>query len=78
MKSIIGSVLLVINIISFVCVLIFGIFGIVEYLLGPAETEKWIKKLNIPLSYNQVLFIVFICLAIMIITYIIRKIFFET
>lgn len=78
MKSIIGSVLLVINIISFVCVLIFGIFGIVEYLLGPAETEKWIKKLNIPLSYNQVLFIGFICLAIMIITYIIRKIFFET
>lgn len=66
------AVLLIVNIVSFIIVLIFGLFGIVEYILGPNDVEKLLKKINIPLSYNQILIIGFICLALMIITYIIR------
>ncbi len=59
--------LLTINILSFVCVLVFGVFGIAEYILGPAGVEKLLKRLHIPWSYNRVLIVGFICLAIMII-----------
>jgi len=65
--------LIVINIVSFVCVLIFGAFGIIEQLLGPAGAEKLLNKLNISWSYHQVWVVGFICLAIMIISYIVRK-----
>jgi len=73
MMKIFQYFLLIINIVSFVFVLIFGVFGLVEYFLGPAGVEKFLKKLKIPLSYSQVLFIGFLCLAVMIISYIVRK-----
>lgn len=65
--------LLVINIISFICVLVFLIFGVYEYLNGPEEAAKWLKRLNFPWSYNRVMFIGFTCMAIMFISYIVRK-----
>lgn len=73
MMKIFQYFLLIINIVSFVFVLIFGAFGLVEYFLGPAGIEKILKQLKIPLSYNQVLFIGFFCLTVMIISYIVRR-----
>ena len=73
MMKIFQYFLLIINIVSFVFVLIFGVFGLVEYFLGSAGVEKFLKKLKIKLSYSQVLFIGFLCLAVMIISYIVRK-----
>ena len=64
--------LFVINTVSFVIVLIFVVFGLYEQIMGPANAEKLLEKLNIPLSYNQVLIIGFVSLAIMIISHIVR------
>jgi hypothetical protein len=68
----INSFLLVLNIISFVVTVLFAVFGIYEQIMGPAYAEKLLKKLHIPLSYNQALIIGFGCLALMIISYILR------
>ena len=72
MTSFIDSILLVINIISFAVTVLFSIFGIYEQIMGPADAEKLLKKLHIPLTYNQVLIIAFVFLALMIISYILR------
>ncbi len=66
------TVLLIVNIISFVVTVAFGVFGVYEQIMGPADAEKLLKKLHIPLSYNQTLIIGFVFLALMIITYILR------
>ena len=67
------SLIFVINIISFICVCIFTILGLYEQIVGPAGLEKLFKKLNFPLGYNGFLVAGIICLAIMIISYYIRK-----
>lgn len=72
MTSFIDTILLVINIISFAVTVLFSIFGIYEQIMGPADAEKLLKKLHIPLTYNQVLIIAFVFLALMIISYILR------
>lgn len=72
MTVFINMILLIINIISFIITVLFGVFGIYEQLMGPADTENLLKKLHIPLSYNQVLIIGFICLGVMIISYVLR------
>ena len=64
--------LLIINVISFAATVLFAIFGIYKQIMGPADAEKLLKKLHIPLSYNQTLVIGFACLALMIISYILR------
>ena len=64
--------LLILNIISFAATVLFAIFGIYEQIMGPADAEKLLKKLHIPLSYNQALIIGFVCLALMIVSYILR------
>ena len=74
MTAFINAFLLIINIISFVITVFFIIFGIYEQIVGPAGAEKLLKKLHIPLSYNQVLIIGFVCLSLMIISYILREI----
>ena len=53
----INIILLIINIISFGVSILFVIFGAYEYIMGPAGAEKLLKKLHIPLSYNQVIII---------------------
>ena len=73
MIAFINVILLIINITSFAAVVLFAIFGIYEQIMGPADAEKLLKKLHIPLSYNQTLIIGFACLALMIISYILRE-----
>ena len=72
MTAFINAFLLIINVISFAATVLFAIFGICEQIMGPADAEKLLKKLRIPLSYNQTLIIGFACLALMIISYILR------
>ena len=72
MTAFINTILLIVNIISFAATVLFAIFGIYEQIMGPADAEKLLSKLHIPLSYNQVLIIGFVCLALMIVCYILR------
>ena len=72
MTAFFNTILLIVNIISFVVTVLFAIFGIYEQIMGPADAENLLKKLHIPLNYNQTLIIGFVCLAIMFITYILR------
>ena len=64
--------LLILNIISVAATVLIAIFGIYEQIMGPADAEKLLKKVHIPLSYNQALIIGFVCLALMIVSYILR------
>lgn len=73
MKTFINTVLLVANIISWVVVVLFGAIGIYEQITGPAGVEKLLKKLNIPLSFNQVFIIGIISIVLLWVTYILRK-----
>ena len=70
MTAFINTILLIVNISSFAVVILFAIFGVYEQIMGPADAEKLLKKLHIPLSYNQALIIGFVCLTLMIISYI--------
>lgn len=72
MTAIFNTILLIVNTISFVITVLFAIFGVYEQIMGPADAEKLLKKLHIPISYNQALIIGFACLALMIISYILR------
>lgn len=72
MKTIISAILLIVNIVLFVTTVLFALFGVYEELASPAAAEKLLQKLHIPLSYNQVLIIGFVSLALMFITYILR------
>ena len=72
MTDFINTILLIVNIISFATTILFAIFGVYEQIMGPADAEKLLKKIHIPLKYNQVLIIGFVCLALMIISYILR------
>ena len=72
MRTFLSTALLVVNVVSFFLTVLFGAFGVYEQIMGPADAEKLLKRLRISLTYNQVLIIGFICLAVMIITYILR------
>ena len=72
MMAFLRVVLLILNIIFFVLTVLFSILGIYEQITGPAQIEKLLKKLNIPLSYNQMLIVGLACVALMTITYILR------
>lgn len=72
MIGFINTILLIVNIISFIIIVLFTPFGIYEQIMGPADAKKLLKKLHIPLSYNQAIIIGFVCLTLMIISYILR------
>lgn len=72
MTQFINMVLLIVNIVSLVVIILIVPFGIYEQIMGPADAEKLLKKLHVPLSYKQVLIIEFVCLALAGITYICR------
>ena len=72
MTAFINVILLIVNVISFAATVLFVIFGAYEQIMGPADAEKLLKKLHIPLSYNQALFAGFACLSLMIISYILQ------
>ena len=76
MRKFITTILLVINIISFVLVLLFGASGIIYELFGPAKYEIILRKLKISWSFEHIWLFMFVCLMILIITYILRKKFF--
>ncbi len=72
MNSFINIILIIVNIISFVVTILFSIFGLYDEIMGPAHSEKLLKKLHIPLSYNGVLIIGIVSILIMFISYILR------
>lgn len=76
MRDIVRIILLVINIISFGLVAIFGFTGIIYELLGPASYEKMLERLKIPWRFEQIWTFSLVCLATLIITYLLRKKFF--
>ena len=76
MRKFLNIFLLIINIISFALVLLFGASGVVYELLGPANYEKILIKLKIPWNFERIWLFMFLCLIILIITYFLRKRFF--
>ena len=72
MMNIIKKSLGVINVIFLILTMIFIVYGIYEQIMGPAAAEALLKKLRIPLTYNQVLIIGFVCIVLMIVTYILK------
>lgn len=62
----------IVSIISYSATALFALFGIYELIMGPADAEKLLKKLHIPLTYNQTLIIGFIFVILAIAWYIIK------
>ena len=57
MKLFINIIMQIVSIISYSATALFALFGIYELIMGPADAEKLLKKLHIPLTYNQTLII---------------------
>ena len=77
MRKLLKVLLLVTNIISFVLVLLFGASGIVYELFGPANYEKMLQKLNISWDLKHILLFMYLCLIVLIVTYVVRKKYFN-
>ena len=73
MRKHLNIILLIINIISFVLVLLFGTSGIIYELFGSASYEKTLQALKTPWSFEHIWSFMFVCLIILITTYILRK-----
>ena len=72
MKLVINIIMQIVSIISYSATALFALFGIYELIMGPADAEKLLKKLHIPLSYKQILIIGFIFVVLAIAGYIIK------
>lgn len=72
MKLFINIIMQIVSIISYLATALFALFGIYELIMGPADAEKLLKKLHIPLSYKQILIIGFIFVVLAIAGYIIK------
>ena len=72
MKLFIDIIMQIVSIISYSATALFALFGIYELIMGPADAEKLLKKLHIPLTYNQTLIIGFIFVILAIAWYIIK------
>ena len=72
MTAFINVMLLLANIIFFVLIMLFAILGIYDQIMGPDDTKKLLKKLKIPLSYNQILIIELVCIVLLFVTYILQ------
>lgn len=72
MKLFINIIMQIVSIISYSATVLFALFGIYELIMGPADAEKLLKKLHIPLTYNQTLIIGFIFVILAIAWYIIK------
>ena len=72
MKLFINIIMQIVSIISYSATALFALFGIYELIMGPADAEKLLKKLHIPLSYKQILIIGFIFVVLAIAGYIIK------
>lgn len=49
MKLFINIIMQIVSIISYSATALFALFGIYELIMGPADAEKLLKKLHIPL-----------------------------
>ena len=72
MKLFINIIMQIVSIISYSATALFALFGIYELIMGPADAEKLLKKIHIPLTYNQTLIIGFIFVILAIAWYIIK------
>ena len=72
MKLFINIIMQIVSIISYSATALFALFGIYELIMCPADAEKLLKKLHIPLTYNQTLIIGFIFVILAIAWYIIK------
>ena len=72
MKLFINIIMQIVSIISYSATALFALFGIYELIMGPADAEKLLKKLHIPLTYNKTLIIGFIFVILAIAWYIIK------
>ena len=72
MKLFINIIMQIVSIISYSATALFALFGIYELIMGPADAEKLLKKLHIPLTYKQTLIIGFIFVILAIAWYIIK------
>ena len=72
MNSAVNAILLILNVIFFAVIALLVPFSIYEQIMGPADAKKLLKKLHIPLSYNQVLIIWFVCIAMSAIIWFLR------
>ena len=70
--TIIETILLVINIISFGFVVIMLPLGIYEYFAGKERAETFIKKIGVTVSYRTIEILYLICLVLALVTYILR------
>lgn len=78
MREVLRIFLLVINVISFVLVFLFGATGIVYELLGPSGYEKMLAELKISWGFERIWRFMFVCLIILFISYFLRKKYFES
>ena len=76
MSDFLKTALLVTNIISGVFTFLFGGLGVLAEILNPPTFEKLLSKLNIPITYDRLLLAAYINLAVLIITYLLRRKFF--
>ena len=65
-------ILKIVNIVSFAGTGLFSIWAVYEEIMGAANAEKLLKKLHIPLSFDQACIIGIVCVALMAISYILR------
>lgn len=70
--TIIKTILLVVNIVSFAGVIIILPFGIYEFFAGRERAECFLRNLNVNMSYKNIEIIFFVCLVVAFVTYIIR------
>jgi len=76
MMTFVKTMLLIVNITAFVFSSFCGVFYMVYQIFGFPAARRLLEWLHIPLSYNQVLCIGFICIAIVIVTgFVIAKLF---
>lgn len=73
MTNIIDKILLIVNIVFFVLTMMFHVLGVYELILGHTALENLLKKLHIPLTYNQVVVVSFVSLLITGWSYIARE-----
>ncbi len=77
MKMIINFIILLVCVVSSLILVSYSILGVYHEIFGAENTSKLLEILHIPLSYNQTIGVGFISLAVMLVTYIIRKKLFE-
>ncbi len=73
MRDSVRAFLLVVNIVSFIFVCLFGLVGVVVDIIGPGEFDRLLARFNIAWSFDQGTIAGYICLAVLIITYFSRK-----